>query len=201
MTIKEYCEKYDQKFQTVYKKIAHHKHSELEGHVTLSKDKSMEIDDFAVDFLLPTQVKVIRAIEECEGIVRENNDLKDKLYSAETIAEQTDKQLSKALENMTDEQRSQIYNAAVSGLTEEQKKQILQGAVASLTDEQKKQISDSYIDQMMSSDEVTSQLNEAAAAANAAAEQISVLKEQLDSYETFYLGLALNQNFLNSLQM
>ena len=97
MTIKEYCEKYDQKFQTVYKKIAHHKHSELEGHVILSKGKSMEIDDFAVDFLLPTQVKVIKAIEECEGIVRENNDLKDKLYSAETIAEQTDKQLSKAL--------------------------------------------------------------------------------------------------------
>ena len=97
MTIKEYCEKYDQKFQTVYKKIAHHKHSELEDHVILSKGKSMEIDDFAVDFLLPTQVKVIRAIEECEGIVRENNDLKDKLYSAETIAEQTDKQLSKAL--------------------------------------------------------------------------------------------------------
>ena len=97
MTIKEYCEKYDQKFQTVYKKIAHHKHSELEGHVILSKGKSMEIDDFAVDFLLPTQVKVIKAIEECEGIVRENNDLKDKLYSAETIAEQTDKQLSKTL--------------------------------------------------------------------------------------------------------
>lgn len=97
MTIKEYCEKYDQKFQTVYKKIAHHKHSELEGHVILSKGKSMEIDDFAVDFLLPTQVKVIKAIEECEGIVRENNDLKDKLYQAETIAEQTDKQLSKAL--------------------------------------------------------------------------------------------------------
>ena len=97
MTIKEYCEKYDQKFQTVYKKIAHHKHSELEGHVIRSKGKSMEIDDFAVDFLLPAQVKVIRAIEECESIVHENNDLKDKLYSAETIAEQTDKQLSKAL--------------------------------------------------------------------------------------------------------
>lgn len=99
MTIKEYCKKFDQKFQTVYKKIAHHKHSELEGPVTLSKGKIMEIDDFAVDFLLPTQVKVIQAIEECEGIVRENNALKDKLYSAETIAEQTDKQLSKALVN------------------------------------------------------------------------------------------------------
>ena len=97
MTIKEYCEKYDQKCQTVYKMIAHHKNSELEGHIIRSKGKSMEIDDFAVDFLLPTQVKVIQAIEEFEGIVRENNDLKDKLYSAETIAEQTDKQLSKAL--------------------------------------------------------------------------------------------------------
>ena len=201
MTVKELCSNYGLKFQTVYKKITHHKDNELAGHITNVKGESFELDDFAVDFLLPTRVKVIQAIEECEGIVRENNDLKDKLYSAETIAEQTDKQLSKALENMTDEQRSQIYNAAVSGLTEEQKKQILQGAVASLTDEQKKQISDPYIDQMMSSDEVTSQLNEAAAAANAAAEQISVLKEPLDSYETFYLGLALNQNFSNSLQM
>ena len=201
MTVKELCSNYGLKFQTVYKKITHHKDNELAGHITKVKGESFELDDFAVDFLLPTHVKVIQAIEEYEGIVRENNALKDKLYSAETIAEQTDKQLSKALENMTDEQRSQIYNAAVSGLTEEQKKQILQGAVASLTDEQKKQISDSYIDQMMSSDEVTSQLNEAAAAANAAAEQISVLKEQLDSYETFYLGLALNQNFSNSLQM
>ena len=97
MTIKEFCEKYDQKFQTVYKKIKYHGHSELEGHITRCKGKSMEIDDFAVDFLLPTRVKVIQAIEECESIVRENNDLKDKLYSAETIAEQTDKQLSKAL--------------------------------------------------------------------------------------------------------
>lgn len=97
MTIKEYCEKYDQKFQTVYKKISHHRDKELAGHITKAKGESLELDDFAVDFLLPTQVKVIQVIEECEGIVRENNDLKDKLYSAETIAEQTDKQLSKAL--------------------------------------------------------------------------------------------------------
>ena len=97
MTIKEYCEKYDQKFQTVYKKISHHEHSELEGHVIRSKGKSMEIDDFAVDFLLPTHVKVMQAIEECEGIARENAELKDKLESAEIIAEQTDNQLSKAL--------------------------------------------------------------------------------------------------------
>lgn len=97
MTIKEYCKKFDQKFQTVYKKIAHHKHSELEGHVTLSKGKIMEIDDFAVDFLLPTHVKVMQAIEECEGIARENAELQDKLESAEADAEQANNQLSKAL--------------------------------------------------------------------------------------------------------
>ena len=97
MTVKALCEKYSLKFQTVYKKITHHKDNELAGHITKVKGESLELDDFAVDFLLPTQVKVIQAIEECESIVRENNDLKDKLYSTETIAEQTDKLLSKAL--------------------------------------------------------------------------------------------------------
>lgn len=97
MTIKDYCQKYDQKFQTVYKKIAHHEHSELEGHVVRSKGKSMEIDDFAIDFLLPTHVKVMQAIEECEGIARENAELQDKLESAEADAEQANNQLSKAL--------------------------------------------------------------------------------------------------------
>ena len=96
MTVKALYEKYSLKFQTVYKKISHHKDKELAGHITKVKGESLELDDFAVDFLLPAQVKVIRAIEECESIVRENNDLKDKLYSAETIAEQTDKQLLKA---------------------------------------------------------------------------------------------------------
>ena len=97
MTVKSLCEKYVLKFQTVYKKITHHKDNELAGHITKVKGASLELDDFAVDFLLPTHVKVMQAIEECEGIARENNDLKDKLYSAETIVEQTDKQLSKAL--------------------------------------------------------------------------------------------------------
>lgn len=106
MTVKSLCEKYVLKFQTVYKKITHHKDNELAGHITKVKGASLELDDFAVDFLLPTHVKVMQAIEECEGIARENAELQDKLYSAETIAEQTDKQLSKALsdnEKLTDE--------------------------------------------------------------------------------------------------
>lgn len=103
MTVKELCSKYDLKFQTVYKKITHHKDKELAGHITKVKGESLELDDFAIDFLLPTHVKVMQAIEECEGIARENEELKDKLESAEIITEQTDNQLSKALadnENM-----------------------------------------------------------------------------------------------------
>ena len=97
MTVKELCSNYDLMFQTVYKKISHHRDKELAGHFTKAKGESLELDDFAVDFLLPTHVKVMQAIEECEGIARENEELKDKLESAEIIAEQTDNQLSKAL--------------------------------------------------------------------------------------------------------
>ena len=97
MTVRGLCSKFDLKFQTVYKKISHHKDKELAGHITKVKGESLELDDFAVDFLLPTHVKVMQAIEECEGIARENAELQDKLESAEADAEQTDKQLSKAL--------------------------------------------------------------------------------------------------------
>ena len=72
MKVKELCSNYGLKFQTVYKKISHHKDKELAGHFTKAKGESLELDDFAVDFLLPTHVKVMQAIEECEGIAREN---------------------------------------------------------------------------------------------------------------------------------
>ena len=97
MTVKALCEKYSLKFQTVYKKISHHRDKELAGHITKVKGESLELDDFAVDFLLPTHVKVMQAIEECEGIARENAELQDKLESAESDAEQANNQLSKAL--------------------------------------------------------------------------------------------------------
>ncbi len=97
--------------------------------------------------------------------------------------------VAQAASALTEEQKSQILNGAVSQLTDEQKAQILQGAVDSLTKEQKKQIREGYIQQMMASDEVTSQLNGAAAAVSDAAKQVSELKGQLDSYGVFYQGL------------
>lgn len=97
--------------------------------------------------------------------------------------------VAQAVENMTDEQKSQILNAAVARLTDEQKEQILQGAVASLTEEQKTQIREEYIRQMMASAEVTSQINAAVAAADESAGQIAELKGRLDNYGAFYRGL------------
>lgn len=96
---------------------------------------------------------------------------------------------AQAVANMTDEQKVQILNSAVAQLTDEQKAQILQGAVTSLTDEQKAQIRDSYILQMMASDEVTFQINAAVSTVSAAAKQVSELKGQLDNYGAFYQGL------------
>ena len=97
--------------------------------------------------------------------------------------------VAQAVSNMTDEQKTQILNGAVAQLTDEQKEQILQGAVASLTDAQKGQIRDTYIQQMMASDDVTSQLNAAVQAVSSAAAQVSSLKGQLDNYGAFYQGL------------
>ena len=97
--------------------------------------------------------------------------------------------VAQAVANLSEEQKAQILNSAVAQLTDEQKEQILQGAVASLTDEQKAQIRNTYIQQMMASDEVTSQINAAVETVSSAAKQVSELKGQLDSYGAFYQGL------------
>ena len=50
MTVKELCKEYGLKFQTVYKKIKNHCNKELDGHITKVKGKSLELDEFAVNF-------------------------------------------------------------------------------------------------------------------------------------------------------
>ena len=98
--------------------------------------------------------------------------------------------VAQAAASLTEDQKAQILSGAVSQLTEEQKNQILQGTVQSLTDEQKSQIREAYIQQLMTSDEVTSQINAAVSAGSSAAGQITSLKGQLDNYGAFYRGLA-----------
>ncbi len=97
--------------------------------------------------------------------------------------------VAQAAANMTEEQKAQILNGAAAQLTDEQKEQILQGALAALTDAQKAQIKDAYVQQIMTSDEITARINAAVATVSAAAEQIAELKGQLDNYGAFYQGL------------
>ena len=106
--------------------------------------------------------------------------------------------VAQTVANMTEEQKTQILNVAVAQLTDEQKEQILQGAVASLTEEQKTEIREAYIQQMMASDDVTSQINAAVATVSAAAKQVSELKGQLDSYGVFYQGLVAYTDAVSS---
>ena len=119
---------------------------------------------------------------------------------ADAYLQTTDGQalVAQTVSNMTEEQKSQILNAAVAKLTDEQTEQILQGAVASLTEEQKAEIREAYIQQMMASDDVTSQINAAAATVSAAAKQVSELKGQLDSYGVFYQGLVAYTDAVSS---
>lgn len=93
---------------------------------------------------------------------------------------------AQAAEELTDEQKAQILDSAAA---QQQKEQIIQGVAASLINEQKAEIREAYIRQMMISEDVTSQIEAATAAADDAAKQINDLKGQLDSYGEFYRGL------------
>ncbi len=97
--------------------------------------------------------------------------------------------IAQVVSSMTDEQKEEIIQTALASLTDEQKEQILEGAVATLTDDQKTQIKNTYIQQMMASEEVTSQISAAVATVSAAAKQVSDLKGQLDNFGVFYSGL------------
>lgn len=69
--------------------------------------------------------------------------------------------------------------------------------VSNMTEEQKAEIREAYIQQMMASDDVTSQIN-AAVATVSAAKQVSELKGQLDSYGVFYQGLVAYTDAVSS---
>lgn len=97
--------------------------------------------------------------------------------------------VAQTLTDMTDEQKEQIISKAIAQLSDEQKEQILQEALDSLSKEQKTQIQQGYIQQMMTCEEVTAQINAAVATVSDAAKQVSQLKGQLDSYSVFYQGL------------
>lgn len=79
--------------------------------------------------------------------------------------------------------------AADEYLQTDQGKALVDGTAAGMSDEQKAQIKEAYIQQMMQSSAVTSQINEAVASAESSAKEIRSLKTQLDDYQKFYYGV------------
>ena len=82
MRVSTFCEKYKISPQAVYKKMKKHK-ARLEGHIKKDKGNVLDLDDYAADFLLPIKVKILQAVQECEAIALENDELKGKLDVAE----------------------------------------------------------------------------------------------------------------------
>ena len=66
-----------------------------------------------MDFLTPFNVKVIQAVEECEAVITENSELKDKLYAAECNLRQAEIRIS----DITAE--NEKLNAEITVLTDE----------------------------------------------------------------------------------
>lgn len=97
--------------------------------------------------------------------------------------------IAQAATNISEEQKQHIISAAVADLTDEQKAQIKAATVKSLTNEQKEQIKNGYIEQIMKSTEVTSEITAAVVASGSAVASVAKLKGQLDNYSLFYDGL------------
>lgn len=103
--------------------------------------------------------------------------------------------LAKAMNGMTVEQYQQavaaglvdaVVQAQVNGAVEQQMQSAeMQATVQKNVEEQKTQL----IEQAMAGDEVKGQIEQAVAKAAAGVQQLTTLKEQLDSYNTFYQGV------------
>ncbi|BFL47657.1 hypothetical protein [Lactonifactor longoviformis] len=148
-----------------------------------------------------SQAETLYTQVAAEAVMRqliESGDFNEDQASAYLTTEEGKALIQGAAAAMSDEQKEQIIMAAAGSLTVEQKQQILQGAITSLTEEQKAEIRNTCIQQMMASDEVTAQINEAVKKVNSAAAQVSALKGQLDNYGAFYNGLADYTNAVSS---
>ena len=89
MTVKELCKNYKCNRTSIYNKIKRHE-KDLIGHIDTSK-KIIELDDYAVDLLIPEKIK------SREQQISEIAELKTMLYNEQTISAKCRADLSEAL--------------------------------------------------------------------------------------------------------
>ena len=112
MTVREFCSKYGMKYQTVYKRIKNNRNKALDGHITKEKGRSIELDEYAENFLKSISVKISELEKECLRVVGENNDLLDRIDVLDFQTEQDSYEIS-SLRSMLNEQ-SQKHIAEIA---------------------------------------------------------------------------------------
>lgn len=111
MTVKEFCSKYGMKYQTVYKRIKNNKNKSLDGHIKKEKGKSLELDEFAENFLksIPVQIKELE--QECLQVSKENDALADEIdrLNREAVKDYSEiEKLRSQLNEQNDRHKSEI---------------------------------------------------------------------------------------------
>ena len=111
----------------------------------------------------------------------------DKAYK--TAYRKVSQQVDENAEALYAKYALQIYTQQIAEAQQQAQQAAIEAIVAQMTDEQKAQIKAGAIEQMMNSSEVTKQINTALSNASEASSQVEELKDQLDDFDEFYMGV------------
>lgn len=176
---------------------------------TQIKAAGLEVPELTIDSYAATLDQVIASLDEAsvralaektarETVTAKVNEQEEIICDKVTEgvrAKVLEKVLAKAMNGMTVEQYQQAVaagmvdeatQAKVNGAVDQQMQTAeIQAQVQQTVEAQKAQL----IEQAMAGDEVKGQIEQAVAKAAAGVQQLTALKEQLDSYNTFYQGV------------
>ena len=124
------------------------------------------------------QAKVLSGVLEASGMTQEQ-------YAA--LPE--DSEIKAGIDAAVAAQMQAVQQQISAAVAENVTAQMASDEVKALIDQNTEAQINLLIEQNMNSDEVKAQINAAAAQASAGAQQLLALRQQLDSYNTFYMGL------------
>ena len=108
MTVKEFCQKYGAKYQTVYKRIKNHKTKTLYGHIFKEKGKSMELDEYAEEFLKGIPARINELEQECIQIAEQNEEYSDEIDRLNYLLRQKDTETDKLRSELTEQENKYL---------------------------------------------------------------------------------------------
>ena len=110
MLIKEFCRKYNVAPQSVYEKIHRHEYGDLYGHIVKLPKQSLELDEFAVEFLKPRAAVIDEYKNQCLALSEEVEKLKSIISIFQRESQDREKYLRQEYENKSAELKSEFDN-------------------------------------------------------------------------------------------